>query len=228
VYVGLEGPEAVAGADGDGTAITISNFPFSVLDVPFESSADNSKLGFDANPAVVPPVGTPAEIILRPTGERVTPKKVEIEVILRRGQPLLLDGQPMTLEKFAETVKGMPVEIQNAVLRAEPEESFGRVMEVYDILGEALMKTKLVVLRPPATLTVSAESKVRVAGETLSLEVFTARAEKLLKGVQRVDVVADAKAEPKAVKAVVDVVRMLGLRVNMHKPETAPEKPAAK
>lgn len=228
VYVGAASPEALAGADSDGTILTISNFPYAVLDVPFESTSDNNKLGYDANPAAIPAVGTPAEIILRPTDRRIEQKKVEIEVVVRRGQPITLDGEPMTLEKFSETVSHMPVEIQNAILRADPEEKFGRVLEVYEALRESLMKTKMVLIRPPVALTVTAEGKVQVGGEKLSMEEFLARAEKLVKGAARVDVAADAKADRKIVKTVMDTVREQGVRVNLKKAETPAEKPSEK
>jgi biopolymer transport protein ExbD len=228
VYVGAASPEALAGADNDGTIITLSNFQYAVVDVPFESSSDNSKLGYDANPAAIPAVGTPAEIILRPTGGRVEPRKVEIEIVVRPGQPILLDGQPVTLEKFAETVNHLPVEIQNAVLRADPEEKFGRILEIHEILREALMKTKMVIIRPAVALTVTAEGQVQVGREKLSVAEFTARAEKLVKGATRVDVAADPKADPKIVKAVMDTVRGQGAPAYLKKAEVPAEKPAEK
>jgi biopolymer transport protein ExbD len=122
----------------------------------------------------------------------------------------------------------MPVEIQNAILRADPDEKFSRVLEIHEILREALMKTKMVLIRPPVALTVTAEGKVQVGSEKLSMDEFAARAEKLVKGAARVDVAADAKADPKIVKAVMDAVRGQGARVYLKKAEAPAEKPAEK
>lgn len=51
-------------ANVTGEIFGVSNFPGSVLDVPFESSSDNALLTFEANTAKIPPTGTSTALIL--------------------------------------------------------------------------------------------------------------------------------------------------------------------
>lgn len=51
-------------ANVTGEIFGVSNFPGSVLDVPFESSSDNALLTFEANTDKIPPTGTPTALIL--------------------------------------------------------------------------------------------------------------------------------------------------------------------
>ena len=51
-------------ANVTGEIFGVSNFPGSVLDVPFESSSDNALLTFEANAAKIPPTGTPTALVL--------------------------------------------------------------------------------------------------------------------------------------------------------------------
>ncbi len=51
-------------ANVTGEIFGVSNFPGSVLDVPFESSSDNALLAFEANTDKIPPTGTPTALIL--------------------------------------------------------------------------------------------------------------------------------------------------------------------
>lgn len=62
-------------ANVTGEIFGVSNFPGSVLDVPFESSSDNALLTFEANTEKIPPTGTPTALILtrknKPNGATV-------------------------------------------------------------------------------------------------------------------------------------------------------------
>ena len=62
-------------ANVTGEIFGVSNFPGSVLDVPFESSSDNALLTFEANTDKIPPTGTPTALILtrknKPNGATV-------------------------------------------------------------------------------------------------------------------------------------------------------------
>ena len=51
-------------ANVTGEIFGVSNFPGSVLDVPFESSSNNALLTFEANTDKIPPTGTPTALIL--------------------------------------------------------------------------------------------------------------------------------------------------------------------
>lgn len=60
----LEGNKNQYLADVTGEIIGVSNFPTVVLDLPIESSSDNSALLFEANSEKIPPIGTAVTIIL--------------------------------------------------------------------------------------------------------------------------------------------------------------------
>ncbi|HUU31032.1 MAG TPA: YdjY domain-containing protein, partial [Phycisphaerae bacterium] len=158
VYVGRPEAEALRAADHGGTVICLSNFTEAVIDVPFESTSLHANLLFEANDRIVPPVGTPVELIIRPTGRHVEPVKVETEVVLKKDRPPLLDGQPTDLAALKDAVSAMPARIRTAVLRAEADVPFGRVMAVHNILRDALMRVHMVVLSPDETRKAEAET----------------------------------------------------------------------
>jgi hypothetical protein len=54
----------------NGEVITLSNFPDSMLDVPFKSSKDNVELIFEANTPKIPPLRTPVIVTLEPVPEK--------------------------------------------------------------------------------------------------------------------------------------------------------------
>jgi hypothetical protein len=54
----------------NGEVITVSNFPDSMLDVPFKSSKDNVELIFEANTPKIPPLRTPVIVTLEPVPEK--------------------------------------------------------------------------------------------------------------------------------------------------------------
>ena len=49
-----------------GDLICVSNFSTATLDIPAKSSQVNEGLLFEANPDVVPPLGTPVRLVLKP------------------------------------------------------------------------------------------------------------------------------------------------------------------
>ncbi|MBM4016740.1 MAG: hypothetical protein FJ288_00180 [Planctomycetes bacterium] len=235
VYVGQSGDEALKDSDREGTVVCLSNFTEAVLDVPFESSSVNADLLYEANPDVVPPLRTPVELILRPTGQRVEPKKVECEVVLRKGRPPLLDSREVALAALKDAVNAMPVDVRTAVLRAEAQEAFGRVMEVHDILRDALMQVRLMVLQPapvqakppgpPLAVAVEADDRVRVADKTYSLEVFGSKAATILAGVERASITAGKAVSFKTVAEVMVIIRGQGVAATLVRSEAAPSKP---
>ncbi len=233
VYIGRPEADAMKAADREGTVVCIANFLEAVIDVPFESTSVNSNLAYEANPRVVPKPGTPVELIIRPTGRRIEPKKVQAEVVLKKGAPPELDGRPMSLEALKSAVNGMPAVIRTTVLRADPDERFGRVMQVNDILRDALMRVRLVVLKPPSAapgqtgppleIVVTADEKVRLGETSLAPKEFCAKVKDLLKGAKRVRLKADAKASMKTVAEVMAAVRDQGAAVSLT--TNAPGKP---
>jgi biopolymer transport protein ExbD len=235
VYIGRPEPEALRAADREGTVVCLSNFIEAVIDVPFESTNVNADLLYEADFKNVPPQGTPVELIIRPTGRRLEPKKVEIEVVLKKGKPPMLDGKPLEMEDFKNAVNGQPADVRAAVLRADAGETFGRVMEINRILRDALMTIHMVVLEPaaatapptkpaapPLEIQLTAEDKVRLGDKTFSVEEFRAKAGELLKGVERVHLSVEAKTSPKAVAEVMSAARDHGALVAISR--NAPDK----
>jgi hypothetical protein len=71
VFAGSElfedpGTKAKVYAADDGDLITVANFPSSILDLPFRSSANDADRVFVANTAVMPPRGTGVTMFLKP------------------------------------------------------------------------------------------------------------------------------------------------------------------
>lgn len=57
-------------AADDGDLVTVANFPASILDLPYRSSASDADRGYAADPAKVPPRGTPVTMYLSPRPSR--------------------------------------------------------------------------------------------------------------------------------------------------------------
>jgi len=64
-------------AADEGDLITVANFPSSILDLPFASSANDAERNFVANTPRIPPRGTPVTVYLRP--EKANPKSKQAE-----------------------------------------------------------------------------------------------------------------------------------------------------
>lgn len=58
----------------EGSMICVSNFSTAMLDIPIESSQDNSGLLFEANKDNVPAIGTPVRMVLKPKLKSYQPK----------------------------------------------------------------------------------------------------------------------------------------------------------
>jgi len=231
VYVGQPGEEALRAADNEGTVACLSNFTEAVLDVPFESTSINAELLYEANPEVVPVPRTAVELILHPTGERIEATKVECEVVLRKGQQPALDGRPVDLAALQAAVNAMPADVRTAVLRADPEETFGRVMQVYDILRDAMMQVSLAILKPapaaakpgapPLAIAVEADDKIRAGDKTYTLEEFRSKAQDILTGIERVVITAAKDASYRTVAEVMGIARQHGASATLGRSEAA-------
>jgi hypothetical protein len=89
-------------ADQMGELISVSNFASSVIDVPFESSSNNTTLDYVANTQVIPDKGTPVEVILTPlAGADKAEDAREVLDIDRFGR-MQIDGKPITLGQLGE------------------------------------------------------------------------------------------------------------------------------
>jgi hypothetical protein len=71
-------------ADREGDLICVSNFPAAVLDLPIESTSENTELLFEAFTERIPPVGTAVTVILKPkkkaqAHDKAEPSKADTE-----------------------------------------------------------------------------------------------------------------------------------------------------
>ncbi len=103
VFVGSEIlPDSTYWADAEGDLISVSNFASSVIDVPFESSADNAARFYRAKTGEIPPLKTPVEVIIEPMkGARNSPHARALLEIGPQGQ-LAVDSEPTALGKLAD------------------------------------------------------------------------------------------------------------------------------
>jgi biopolymer transport protein ExbD len=238
VYIGPTAPDVLRGADREGSVMCLSNFYEAVIDVPFDSGRAWSDLLYEANPAVVPPAGTPAELIIRPTDRTIAPRKIEWVVVLHKGEKPIVDGKPMDLDALREAASAAPADIRTAVLRADADESFGRVMEVSRLLKEGLMQVSLAVIekggaaaaaRPAALeVRVTADDKIRLGNQTVTVDEFRAKTAEFLKGHERINLILDVQASPKAVAEVMAAARMAGAQVNLMHGDPSKEVPPKK
>ncbi len=222
VYVGRPSRRALAAADHEGTVVCLSNFVEAVIDVPFESTDVDANLLYEANRETIPPEGTPAEVVIRPRQRRIRPKKVEIEVLLEKGKPARLDGKEMTLGELEEAVRTAPAEIRTAVLRADADEAFGRVMKVSGILRDALMRVTMKVrgeekaptpgpVPPPVDVLIRADDTVTFQGKRWAIEEFRNEAAKVFEGVERIQLRPAKDTSWKTVALVLEAARDAGV-----------------
>ena len=226
VYVGQPAEKMQRVSDREGTIICISNFTEAVVDLPFESTDVDAELLYAVNAKALPPLGTPVEIIIRPTGRTIAPKKVEIVVVLKKDQPPTLDGKPMDLEALKSAVNGQPADVRTAVLKADPDERFARVMQIHDLLRDALMQVQLKVLGEKAApaakpeaggpeITVTTDERVLAGGKKITVAEFKAQAADLVKGAPHVTLLIEPKTNSKVVAEVLSLLRDQGVRVTL-------------
>ncbi len=236
VYVGRPEAEALRAADREGTVVCLSNFAEAVIDVPFESTSANADLVYEANPEVVPKVGTPVQLVIRPAGRRIEPKKVQVEVVLEKGKPARLDGKAMDLDTLAETVRNLPARIRTTVLHVDPEERFGRALKVQRLLRDALMQVHLALYEPkaeqpdadaapPLEVAVTAEDTVKVGGKSLSLKAFCQQIGDLLGDARAIHLRADPATSARTVAQIMAAARDAGASVTFSREGKKTENP---
>lgn len=87
-------------ADIEGEVISVGNFPGSVIDVPFESSIDNSLLDFGVNTKAVPAKGTAVTVIIKPQPGAQDAEVARAVFEIDRFGRYALDGHPMTPDQI--------------------------------------------------------------------------------------------------------------------------------
>ena len=95
-------------ADQTGDIVSLANYEASIIDVPFASSRDNTRLSFAARPAAIPPAGTPVTVVIRAVegAERAAVASAVIEI--DRFGRYSLEGRPLEsreAEEWAEAFR---------------------------------------------------------------------------------------------------------------------------
>lgn len=119
-------------ADSSGELISVSNFPSAVLDVPFESSADNRLLMFTANTDAIPPEGTPVEVVLTVTDDTSPHARAWVWVD-RRGQ-VRVGQTAMTMDELTGWGEGFGTKYPQCqvVIRADPRAMGQQIQDAHD------------------------------------------------------------------------------------------------
>ncbi|MBS3734283.1 MAG: hypothetical protein KGY99_05080 [Phycisphaerae bacterium] len=87
-------------ADVDGDVVSLANFASAVIDVPFESTAEDAALEFEARTEAIPPRKTPVEVIVEPLpGARKSPYASKLLEIDRFGE-MRIDGRTIPLDRL--------------------------------------------------------------------------------------------------------------------------------
>ena len=126
-------------ADQDGDIVSLSNFASTVIDVPFESTAENANLEFTANEKAIPPKGTAVEVVLQVAAGGPTAAAARTLVEIDRFGRCWIEGRKYGMEqlgpwaqKYLEKhAEGM------VVLRADGEARIGDLERAKDQLRMA-------------------------------------------------------------------------------------------
>ena len=162
-------------ADMDGNVISLSNFGSSVIDVPFESSSDDSLLEFQAATAAIPPLGTAVEVILAPLPGAEAAAHARGMVDLDEDGRAAVDGKKLDGEELTEWARRFllrhscaEVELRIAgETRAWDIEQARRAIQIggiVDVRQEVLPPPRRAIA-PPATRPSTAPSAPRPATE---------------------------------------------------------------
>lgn len=150
-------------ADVEGQIISVANFAASVLDVPFKSTDKNALLEYVANPRVVPPKGTPVEVVLTVAQGAETAPAARMSFVIDHLGRIEIDGAPTPPEGVAPAVKRFLAQHSEgaADVRVDPRALVYDQDRLKDILQEAGMAE--VAIRP---LTINEEILPRTAAQS--------------------------------------------------------------
>ncbi|MHC4562119.1 MAG: YdjY domain-containing protein [Planctomycetota bacterium] len=87
-------------ADTTGEIVSLSNFASSVIDVPFESSANNEELFYLADTEAIPPVGTTVKVVITPVAGGENAEHARATVHVDRFGRFWADGEAVTAESL--------------------------------------------------------------------------------------------------------------------------------
>ena len=104
-----------------GDMICVSNFPTAMLDLNVESSSSNSSLVFGANPDIVPPLGQPVLIVIKPQLEtNPAPEKIAEAVKKRDAYEAKMKAE---FEARMKEMEKREAEFEAARLKAKKSEA---------------------------------------------------------------------------------------------------------
>ncbi len=103
VFVGSELlPDGAYWADATGEVITVSNFPSTLIDVPFESTTSNAELLYQANTDAIPPLGTMVEVVITPLAGAETADYARASIAIDRNGDIHADDRIMAIDEVSD------------------------------------------------------------------------------------------------------------------------------
>ena len=169
VFVGSQIlPQGAYQADLEGEIISVSNFPSSVIDVPFESTTANARLEYAANTDAIPAVGTKVDVVIEAVaGAAQSPYARAMVQIGPRGD-LLADGQPVEAAALSQWAAALVAAHPKAqvVVRSSGLAMVGDLHEVRLQLrqaGVSDVREEVVPAPPAAVLRTEAHVRARLA-----------------------------------------------------------------
>lgn len=91
--------------DVEGDLISVSNFPSSVLDVPFPSTDQNALLEFSANSQAIPAVGTDVDVIITAAPGAQSAPVARLFFRVDNFGRVEMDAEPVALEAIPQAVR---------------------------------------------------------------------------------------------------------------------------
>jgi hypothetical protein len=143
VFVGSQVmPSGAYWADESGDVISISNFGSSLIDVPFESTNQDANLIYSADTPLIPPLGTPVEVIISPVSNPVQESYATQYIYVDALGQVDVDGRQMSLEELGQWAYRFVGQHLRAriVIMIHPRTQANTVQQVYETLrGNAVL-----------------------------------------------------------------------------------------
>jgi len=160
VFVGSELlPDGAYWADATGEVITVSNFPSTLIDVPFESTTSNAELLYQANTDAIPPLGTMVEVVIAPLAGAETADYARASIAIDRNGDIHADDRIMAIDEVSRwamdfmrvhkkgevVIRTDPLALSDRIRQVRLELRIAGVYEVHemrmDLQGQLLPRT---------------------------------------------------------------------------------------
>ena len=160
VFVGSElMPNGAYWADGTGEVVCVSNFPSTLIDVPFESSSRNALLLYMANTDAIPPLGTKVEVVLTPVEGAENADCARASIVIDSNGDIHADGRVVQIDDLDDwamdfmaahrhgevVIRTDPLALSYRVREAREELRIGGVYQIQelrmDLRGQLLPRT---------------------------------------------------------------------------------------